>query len=331
MEVRSFRLFFVFFFFFFFFSFFLARPEFSQRRVCILGPDGNIIASKQFKSPVLSVQFSSKGHIAVATSNCIYWFRYLENNEAVKCVPTPLNIDAVCAISDDGHLLAFPSGPNMIDVWHGSEKMAQITTSGGVSKLRFNPKGAGQDLLAATSDGGKQLFVWSLNRIEKKAVLRFEFSRSRTHSQVQVNGRGKEEEEKRFLKFVLVGQGLDFNSLSSLIALSTDSGTVHVFELSDQNAISSTGGGLFGSVTSWIPSVVVPAISSKYQVRLKTRGPALSSVMVFDLPGEELGRASSRSVYVLTFSGLLHEFTLPDATSPVTDTDLPLRSLKIFS
>jgi WD40 repeat protein len=296
------------FFFFFFFPFLQnpARPEFNQRRVCVVGADGAVISSRQFKTPVLSVVFSSKGHIAVVTSDCIYWFKYLEK-EAVKCVPTCVNLEALCAISDDGHLLAFPLGPNLIGVWHGNEEMVQIATTGGISKLRFNPKGAGQDLLAATSEGGKTLWVWALNRIDKKAVLRFEFSRSRKNSQVQ---------------------GLDFNSMSTLLALSADSGTVHVFELSETNAVSSSGG-IFGSVTSWIPSVVVPSISSKYQLRLKTRGPALACVMVVELPEDE--ETSSRSVYVLTSNGNLSEYTLPASTSSVLENDLPLRILKVFA
>jgi WD40 repeat protein len=268
-----------------------------------------VIASRQFKAPVFSLALSSKGHIAVVTSSCIYWFKYLEKNEAIKCIPTSLNMEAICAISDDGHLLACPIGPNQVGVWHGSELMSTISTGGGVSKLRFNPRGAGQDLLAITSEGAKTVWVYVLNRIEKAAVLRFEFSRGRKHSQVQ---------------------GLDFNSMSTLLALSTDSGTVHVFELSDQNAVSSGGGGLFGSVASWIPSVVVPAVSSRYQVRLKTRGPALAFMMVVEMPEHDQQEPSSRSVYVLSSAGSLFEYPLPAVTSPTTDTDLPLRSAKIF-
>jgi hypothetical protein len=206
------------------------------------------VASRQFKTAVLGLALSCKGHIAVCLSDRIFWFKFLERGEAPKEVPTSLNPEGMFAISDDGHLLAYPAGPNLIGIRHGNEELARIVTDGPCCKLRFNPKGAGQDLLAGVAEGGKTVWVWGLQRNEQKATLKWEFTRSRA-KQCQV-------------------QGVDFNALSTLLALSTDSGTIHVFELSERNQLSS--GGYFGSVTSWIPSVVVPSVTSKYKVECFT-------------------------------------------------------------
>lgn len=276
--------------------------------------EGRPVASRQFKTPVLGVAFSCKGHVAVCLSDRIYWFKFLERGEAPKEVLTWLNPEGVFAISDDGHLLAYPAGPNVIGVRHGNEELARIATDGPCCKLRFNPKGAGQDLLAGVAEGGKTVWVWGLQRNDHKTTLKWEFTRSRA-KQCQV-------------------QGVDFNALSTLLALSSDSGTIHVFELSERNQQSA--GGYFGSVTSWIPSMVVPSVTSKYKVRVGARGHALACLRVGEalLPAEleEGAPQPPRSVYVLTAAGNLLEYALPadDKPGAVLETDLPLRSLRVF-
>ncbi len=272
------------------------------------------MSARQFKTPVLALGFSCKGHVAVCVSDRIYWYKFLERGETPKEVLTGLNPEGVFAVSDDGHLLAYPVAPNVIGIRHGNEELARITTDGPFCKLRFNPKGAGQDLLAAVSADGKTVWVWGLQRNEQSAVLKYEFTRSRA-------------------KPCLV-QGVDFNALSTLLALSTDSGTVHVFELSDHNVRST--GGYFGSVTSWIPAMVVPSVTSKFKVRVSGRNHALACLRVGEalLPAEqEEGEAAPRrSVYVLTSGGSLLEYTLPtdNKSGAVLETDLPLRTLSVF-
>ena len=307
---------FVFIFFFFLFSF-PARPDLNQRRVNVFSADeaAKCIASRQFKTPILSLAFSCKGHLAVCLADRIFWFKFAEKGESVKQVSTCQNPDGVFAISDDGHLLAYPVGPNVICVRHGNEELGRVTTDSPFCKLRFNPKGAGQDLLAAVSEGGKTVWIWSLQRNEQKMTLKYEFTRSRA-SQCRV-------------------EGLDFNSLSTLLSLSTDSGTVHVFELIDANQQSK--GGYFGSMTSWIPSVVAPSVTSKFKVRVKPRSHALACLMVGEMlmPSEVDGGEGQprRSVFVLTSTGNLQEYSLPEATaggSSVLETDLPLRNMRVF-
>lgn len=293
-----------------------ARPDFNPRRLCIVDSDMKMVSSKQFKTPVLGVEFSQKGHVAVCLGDRIFWYMFLDKGNVFKQIETATNPQAVFAISDDGKLLAYPVAPNVIGIQHGDEELARITTDSPISKLKFNPKGGGTDLLAAASEDGKTVWVWILHRktgaYEREPtptyVKQFEFSRSRTHS--------------------CKVEGLDFNEASTLLALSADSGTCHIFELTDANKVSS---GYMGNLLpKWVPSV--SQVRSKYKVRISStsRSHSLACLMV----GDEFmdGPDAKRSVFILTAEGYLMEYKLPEESNPdgILETSDPLRRDKIF-
>lgn len=259
------------------------------------GNELRCIASRQFKTPILSLAFSCKGHLAVCLSNHIFLFMYAEKNVPIKSI-TCHNPDGIFALSDDGHLLAFPVAPNEICIRFSDGELCRITTKSPFCKLRFNPKGACQDFLAAVSEEGKTVWVWSLQRKEKKVELTFEFTRGFRQCKVE---------------------GLDFNSFSTLLSLSTDSGTVHVFELSVENRLTE---GYLGCLR-WA--------KSKYQVRVDPPYHALACLLVDEklLPD---GSQPRRSVFVLTSTGELCEYTLPKALEQESDAGLPIRIMNVF-
>lgn len=297
-----------------------ARPDHNPRRVCVYaGEPLAVVASKHFKLPVLSLAFSCRGHLAVCLSDRIYWYKFLERDDAPKEVPTCPNPKGMFALSEDGLLLAYPESPTVVAVAHavrnGFDAHARIDLSAGpVCRLRFNRRNAGEDLLAAAAEGGKTVWVYALPRVDgaggkrtSGAELRFEFTRSRT-KQCHV-------------------YGLDFNAFSTLLALSADSGTVHVFELSPRNAVASQTSYL-SNLTAWIPSVVAPTVQSKFKVRVtEPRCHALACLAVREtLPGEDEALAQ-RNVCVLTSAGSLLEYALPPDAPGVHETAMPLRTM----
>ena len=274
-----------------------------------------VIHTRQFLTPILGIQCSRKGHLAVCLGDRIHWYFFTEKDSPAREVPTISNPDGIFALSDDGKLLAYPIGKNLIGVQHGDEEVARIETEGSVGKLRFNPKGGGQDLLAASSTDGKTVWVWSLLRMpsfergnqDPTHTLMYSFSRSRTHA--------------------CHVEGLEFNAASSMLALSGDSGTVHVFELSEDNKVAS---GYGAYVPAWVPTLGINLASSRFKVRSGSAVPSLVGLLVADSFIE--GPGASRSVFIIGADGSLTEFELPTGLDPQAqlETDTPIRKERIY-
>ena len=291
----------------------VARADHNPRRVTVVDGLGEVLCSRQFPSPVLGLACSLKGHVAVCLGDCIHWFLFTDKDGLTKEVPTGTNLDGLFALSEDGKLLAYPLSATEIGVRHGDDDLARIKTDSPFGKLQFNPKGAGQDLLAASSRDGKTVWVWSLARVPDydrgnsgpTHELQYCFARSRTHACHVEN--------------------LSFNAASSLLALSGDTGTVHVFELSDQNKVSSS---YVGSIMgSWAPSLT--STGSRFKVRSGGRTASLVALLVGDAFIE--GPDAPRSVFVLGADGNLQEFILPDGSDPNNlEVAIPVRKNSVY-
>lgn len=273
---------------------------------------------------------SRKGHLVVCLEDKLYWFNLRNARDKRECIETGTNPKGLFAVSDDGKLLAYPVEPRVVAVRHGEEDLTRIQLAFNPSKLQFNQKGAGKDLLAVGSEDGKSVLVWSLRRPvagggspeganggkTDNATLEYEFSRS--------------------VKRACSLESLDFNVSSTLLSLGTDSGTLHVFEMKEGNRSATS--------SAWTPSFLrgwVSSVGSKYKVRLPSASPCLSLVMFEDeafpdLPDQDL-KDDRRNIFVLTAEGMLLEYVVPlpsaqgDANSVNNEISTPVRKEYLFS
>ncbi|KDQ18780.1 hypothetical protein BOTBODRAFT_28280 [Botryobasidium botryosum FD-172 SS1] len=228
------------------------QPQSSPRKLQIVNTKRqSMICELLFPSSILAIKLNRKT-LVVVLENEIYIYD-ISNMRLQHVIETSKNPDAICALSSssDPSYLAYPSPvpsptsplstpqpssssatdtPNSGDVLLFDTRSLSVVNvlqahKSPISFLAINSTGT---MLATASDKGTVIRVWSLPKMEKLYQFRRGSQRTRIHS-------------------------ITFNAMSTLLAVSSATETVHIFKLSGQrggDATRRSGGGSGASLSS---------------------------------------------------------------------------------
>lgn len=224
------------------------RHDYNPRRVVVL--DTSVapprpVESLLFRTVVLGVALAhSRRLMAVCTETSVDVFN-LDNHHRVGAHATCLNPTGLFSLSRDGKRLAVPLAASTIAISDTSEELLQLHTDAPFGKMQFNAKG---DMLAVASADGTTCWVYAVrSQVDHSAVT---FAASKLF--VFLRGSAAASIE-----------GLCFNSDCTLLAVSGDSGTLHVFELSDSHRYSTSG------FSAYLPSMLSSRMTPRSALRVR--------------------------------------------------------------
>lgn len=268
-----------------------------------------MVKSLQFQTIVIGMQFSRKGHLVICLENqLILWY----SRDFVVRTETSINPNGTFAISENGKWLAFPKSKGVIAVatitTEGIEEVVEINTDWSTSsKVQFNRKGANKDLLAIASSDGTDVAVYEVVRDMSGHTIQY------SHTKVFVFRRGRSACEV---------QALAFSTASDLLTLSSNSGTLHVFELCDANKYT----------TSYLSSIATlwQSPKAKYLVRLGQSSPVVSCLVPRNIDLDTSGESTPPQVYVVNSDGVFLEYNLMLVQDEhEIRKNIPLRTIKL--
>jgi len=207
---------------------------------------------------------------------------------------TRLNSAAVFSLSADGKRLAYPLTDTVLAVSDTQQQLLTLDVGAPFGALKLN---RGGDKLAVASQDGKSCWVYAVEcRVSNKETTWQTtklFQLLRGHSEAVI-------------------EGLCFNSDSTLLALSGNSGTVHIFELTESRRFSASG--LTSYLTSnWNRSTLKIALEKHSSMS------CIASIMLNSLERGMPNIVDDRRICIATADGALLEYAFGSDQELVAD------------